>query len=136
MELVWSKFHFFRELKMLEFCGFHGFLGGFSALESQTEMMVPNFMPFCYWKSSKFVENLKIHVLSSMQNGQFCSVPQAHWVCLNKCIIGFQWKAIRKGALLSILKILKKKARGFPSHAQGKRIDSGVCSINIDFYLY
>ena len=48
-----------------------------------------NFVPFCYWKSAKFAGNLKIHVLSTMQNGQFCSVPQAHWVHLNKCFIGF-----------------------------------------------
>ena len=74
---------------MVEFHGFHGFLSGFSALELQTEMMVQNFVPFCYWKSSKFAGNLKIHVISTMQNGQFCSVPQAHWVHLNKCIIGF-----------------------------------------------
>ena len=34
-------------------------LGGFSTLESQTEMMVQNFVPICYWKSSKFVEKLE-----------------------------------------------------------------------------
>ena len=45
---VWSEFRFFWELEMLEFHGFCGFLGGFSALELQTEMMVPIFMPFCY----------------------------------------------------------------------------------------
>ena len=33
--------------------------GGFFALELQTEMMVQNFVPFCYWKSSKFAENLE-----------------------------------------------------------------------------
>ena len=27
---------------------------------------------------------------------------------------------------LGILKFLNKKARGFPSHAQGKEIDSGI----------
>ena len=74
---------------MLEFCRFCGFLGGFSALELQTEMMVPNFLPFSYWKSMKFMGNLKIHVLSTMQSGQFCSVPQTHWVYLNKCVIRF-----------------------------------------------
>ena len=40
-----------------------------------------------------------------------------HWVSM---------ECYRKGELLSILKILKKKARGFPSHAQGKEIDSGI----------
>ena len=38
------------------------------------------------------------------KNGQFCSVPQAHWVHLNKCITGFQWSA-----LLSILKLLRRR---------------------------
>ena len=31
-------------------------LGEFSALELQTVMIVQIFLPFCYWKSSKFVE--------------------------------------------------------------------------------
>ena len=52
---------------MLEFHGFCGFLGGLSTLESRTEMMVMNFMPFYYWKSSKFAGSLKIHVSSVMQ---------------------------------------------------------------------
>ena len=60
---VWSEFHFFQELDMLQFPSFCGFFSGFSALESRTEMMVQNFVPFCYWKSAKFVGNLQIHVL-------------------------------------------------------------------------
>ena len=32
----------------------------------------------------------------------------------------------QRGALFGILKFLKKKAGGFPSHAQGKEIDSGI----------
>ena len=89
MECAWSEFHFFWGLEMLGFHGFHQFLGGFFALESWTEMMVPGFMPFSYWKSVKFTGNLKIHVLSTMQYGQFCSAPQAHCVCLNKFELGF-----------------------------------------------
>ena len=42
----------------------------------------------------------------------------------------------QKGTLLSILKILKKKAGGFPSHAQGKEIDSGIVALTFDFYPY
>ena len=66
---------------MLEFCGCRGFLSGFSALESLTEMMVQNFVPFCYWKSAKFAGSLKIHVLSTMQVDNFV-VHHRHTGCI------------------------------------------------------
>ena len=39
---------------------------------------------------------------------------------------GVSMECYQRGALLSNLKILKKQAGGFPSHAQGKEIDSGI----------
>ena len=86
-------------------------------------MIMQNFMPFCCGKSMEFTGILKIHVLSTMQGGQFvvstgtlgASKQVHHWVS-KECY--------PKGALLSIFKDFKEE--GFPSHAQGKEIDSGI----------
>ena len=110
---------------MLEFHGFHGFLGGFSALESQTEMMVPNFVPFYYWKSLKFVGCLKIHVSSTMQNGQFCSVPQAHLV--SKQV--HHWvliKCYQIRCTFEHLKNFKEEGQRLPLPCPGKEVDIGI----------
>ena len=63
---------------------------------------------------------------SMQNNGQFCSIPKAHWMHGNKCIAGAYGKTTKRDTLLSILKLLKKKAIGFPFLAQEKEIDSGI----------
>ena len=85
---VSSKFCFFLELEMLEFCRFHGFL-------------VDSLLWICKWKwwckisclsVTGKAQNLqkiwRIHVLNAVICGQFCSVPPAYWVCLNKWVFG------------------------------------------------
>ena len=58
-------------------------------------------------------------------NGQFCSVPQVHWVCQNKCVTGLM-KRLLRGMHFEYFKVFKEEARGFPSLGQGKVIDSRV----------
>ena len=67
---------------MLEFHGFLRFLSEFSALETYTEMMVQNFMPFGYWKSTKFTEKLEntcVECNIKMNNFVVC---HRHTVCV------------------------------------------------------
>ena len=89
-------------------------------------MMVQNFMSFFYWKSSKFMGKLE----------NTCIKYNTEWIIL-LCATGtlgmskqvHHWVSMecyQRGTLLSILKLLRKKAGGFPSHAQGKEIDSGI----------
>ena len=59
-------------------------------------------------------------------NGQFSSVPQAHWVHQKQVCHWAYGKTTKRDAFLSTLKCLKKKAGAFPSLAQGKKIDSGI----------
>ena len=74
---------------MLEFHGFCGFFSVFSALGSRTEMMVLNFLPFSYWKSTKFVGNLKIHVLSTMQVDNFVVHHRHTGYVYTSALLGF-----------------------------------------------
>ena len=59
-------------------------------------MMVPNFMPCSYWKSSKFAEKMEKYMYLMQTNGQFCSAPQVHWVNSNKCIAGLMEGLLRE----------------------------------------
>ena len=62
---------------------------------------------------------------SMQNNGQFCSVPQAHWVHQSKCVTGLMERLLR-GMHFEYFKVFKEEARGLPSLAQGKEIDSGI----------
>ena len=87
MKWLWPEFSFLSGAGCAGILQISWILGGLSALESQTEMMVQNFVSFFYWKNSKFMGKIGKYMFSmQLMIQQFCSVPQAHWVHLNKCI--------------------------------------------------
>ena len=71
------------------------------------------------------MEKLEKYMYSMQNNGQFCSAPQVHWVCQNKCLTGLMERLLRV-THSEYFKVFKEEARGFPSLAQGKEIDSGI----------
>ena len=71
---VVSEIRDFLGVDMLEIHGYCGFFEWVLYMESQTEMEVQNFIPFCYWKGAKFAEN--IHVI--LQKWTILSVLQTH----------------------------------------------------------
>ena len=123
MEWVWSKFCFFGELKMLEFHGFHGFWVD-SLLWSH------ELKEFCRISCLSVTEKTqnsqkiwKIHVFNAVSN---FIMHHRHTGCIQTSVsLGFNG-ILSERCTFGILEFLKKKARGFPSYAQGKEIDSGI----------
>ena len=72
---------------------------------------------------------------SMQNNGQFCSVPQVHWVHQNKCVAGHMEGLLRE-MHFEYFKVFKKEAGGFPSLAQGKEIDCRTCGITFDCFTH
>ena len=76
-----------------ENAGISWFLWNFEwvlCLRLQTEMITPNFMPFCYWKSLNFEKRiLENTCIKCNFNGQFYSVPQATGCVWTSTSLGF-----------------------------------------------
>ena len=88
--LMGSKFHFFLEL---EFHVFHGFLSEFSAWSHELKWWC---RILCFSVTGKAQNSGQKWENTCIQyNGQFCSMPQAHCVHLNKCITGVYGKLLR-----------------------------------------
>ena len=76
---------------MLEFHAFCGF-----CLELQTEKMVQNFVPFFYWKSLKFMEEVrKVHLFKCKTMDNFV-VHHRYTGCIKtSASLGFNGKLLR-----------------------------------------
>ena len=71
------------------------------------------------------MENWKIHVFNA-NNWTILQCTTGTWgVSKEVCHWAYR-KTTKRDALLSISKVFKEEAGGFPSLAQGKEIDSGI----------
>ena len=82
------NFMSFRSLKCWNFMGFMDFSVG-SLLWGHELNDGAEFCAFLLLEKCKIHGKFENTCIKHNASGQFCSAPQAHWVSLNKCVIGF-----------------------------------------------
>ena len=70
---------------------------------------------------------------SMQNNGQFCSAPQEHWVCQNKCITGLM-ERLPRGMHFEYFKAFKEEGWRLPIPCPGRGDRYWDCGMTFDCF--